>query len=122
MGGFGPGGAKTYEKSPLYRRKLDEAGIDPRSIGLDDLSKLPFTTKDEVRRSQEVSRIHASSGTAGKPTLVGATVADRGMWNDLVARCIASLQFLEGLQRPGAAVEPGTPALKGGMKTKLVVR
>lgn len=133
----------TYENSPFYRRKLDEAGVDPSSVGLDGLERLPFTVKDEVRQTQEVapplgehacvgweevSRVHASSGTTGKPTLVGATVRDRQMWNELVARCmwaqgarpdsrawvalsmgwwIAGLQFLEGLQHLGAAVLPG---------------
>ncbi|ABG04800.1 phenylacetate-CoA ligase [Rubrobacter xylanophilus DSM 9941] len=133
----------TYENSPLYRRKFDEAGVDPSGIGLDDLGRLPFTVKDEVRRTQEktpplgehacvgweeISRIHASSGTTGKPTLVGATICDRQMWNELVARSlwaqgvrpdsrawvalslgwwIAGLQFLEGLQYLGASVLPG---------------
>ena len=133
----------SYDNSPLYRRKFDEAGVDPRGVGLDDLSRLPFTVKDEVRRTQEavlplgehacvgweeISRIHASSGTTGKPTLVGGTVRDRLMWSELVARCmwaqgarpdsrawvalsmgwwIAGLQFLEGLQHLGAAVLPG---------------
>src|SRR5215210_3090001 len=133
----------TYENSPLYRRKFDEAGVDPSGVGLDDLERVPFTVKDEVRQTQEaapplgehacvgweeVSRIHASSGTTGKPTLVGATVRDRQMWNELVARSmwaqgarpdnrawvalsmgwwIAGLQFLEGLQYLGAAVLPG---------------
>src|SRR5215212_1844495 len=73
----------TYENSPLYRRKFDEAGVDPSRVGIEDLERLPFTVKDEVRRTQEespllgehacvgweeVSRIHASSGTTGKPT------------------------------------------------------
>jgi phenylacetate-CoA ligase len=133
----------TYENSPLYHRKFDEAGVDPAGVGLGDLERLPFTVKDEVRRTQEaapplgehacvgwegVSRIHASSGTTGRPTLVGATVRDRGMWSELVARSmwaqgarpdsrawvalsmgwwIAGLQFLEGLQHLGAAVLPG---------------
>ncbi len=133
----------SYENSPFYRRKFDEAGVDPRGVGLADLARLPFTVKDEVRQTQEavpplgehacvgwgeISRIHASSGTTGKPTLVGATVRDRLMWSELVARCmwaqgarpdsrawvalsmgwwIAGLQFLEGLQHLGAAVLPG---------------
>lgn len=133
----------SYENSPLYRRKLDEAGIDPAGVGLAELGDLPFTVKDEVRASQQaapplgehacagwedISRIHASSGTTGKPTLVGATPRDRQMWNELVSRCmwaqgarpdsrawvalslgwwIAGLQFLEGLQHLGAAALPG---------------
>ncbi len=91
----------AYENSPFYRRKFDEAGLDPSSVGPDDLERIPFTVKDEVRRTQEaapplgehacvgweeVSRIHASSGTTCKPTLVGGTTRDRGMWNELVAR------------------------------------
>jgi len=133
----------TYGRSPFYRRKFDKARIDPSRVGIEDLERLPFTVKDEVRQTQEeapplgghacvgwekISRIHASSGTTGKPTLVGATVRDRQMWNELVARCmwaqgarpgsrawvalslgwwIAGLQFLEGLQYLGAAVLPG---------------
>jgi len=133
----------VYERSPLYRRKLDDAGVDPSRVSLEDLGHLPFTTKEEVRRSQEnapplgqhacvdwaeISRVHASSGTTGRPTLVGATQRDRQMWNELVARCmwaqgarldsrawvalsmgwwIAGLSFLEGLQHLGAAVLPG---------------
>jgi phenylacetate-CoA ligase len=133
----------TYERSPFYRRKFDEAGVSPPNVSLSDLPNIPFTTKGEVRESQaaspplgehacvgweDISRVHASSGTTGKPTLVGATANDRGMWNDLVARSlwaqgarpdsrawvalsmgwwIAGLQFLEGLQFLGAAVLPG---------------
>jgi phenylacetate-CoA ligase len=133
----------TYDNSPFYRRKFDETGVDPSSVGLGDLGRLPFTVKDEVRRTQEeapplgehacvgweeISRVHASSGTTGKPTLVGGTARDRGVWNELVARSmwaqgarpdsrawvalsmgwwIAGLQFLEGLQHLGAAVLPG---------------
>lgn len=133
----------VYTRSSFYRRKLDQAGIDPARVRLEDLAALPFTVKEEVRRLQEqapplgehacvgwteVSRIHASSGTTGRPTLVGATRRDREAWNELVARCmwaagarpehrawvalsmgwwIAGVSFLEGLQHLGAAVLPG---------------
>ncbi len=91
------------DRSPFYTQKFDEAGIDPGHVGLDDLAELPFTTKDEVRHTQEqdpplgahacvgwpeISRIHASSGTTGQPTLIGLTRRDREMWSELIARCM----------------------------------
>lgn len=101
----------VWERSPFYRRKLTEAGIDVASVRLADLGHLPFTTKDEIRRSQQehpplgghacvplnqVARIHASSGTTGLPTLVGCTARDRKMWLELMCRCL----WAEGA-RPG---------------------
>ena len=94
------------EHSPFYRQKFDEAGIDPGLVGLDNLAELPFTVKEEVRRSQEqdpplgahacvgwaeILRIHASSGTTGQPTLIGLTRCDREMWSELIARCMWSM-------------------------------
>lgn len=91
----------VWERSPFYRQKFSEAGIDPLTIGRDSLHQLPFTIKDEVRRTQqeypplgghacvplhEVVRIHASSGTTGQPTLVGLTEADARAWNEVLAR------------------------------------
>ncbi|GBD19876.1 Phenylacetate-coenzyme A ligase [bacterium HR28] len=91
----------VWERSPFYRQKFSEAGIDPLTIGRDSLHLLPFTVKDEVRRTQqdypplgghacvplhEVVRIHASSGTTGQPTLVGLTEADARAWNEVLAR------------------------------------
>lgn len=80
-----------------YRRKFDEAGINPEDIlSLGDLAKLPFTTKEDLRLNypygmfavplREVVRIHSSSGTTGKPTVVGYTKNDIKTWSNLVAR------------------------------------
>jgi phenylacetate-CoA ligase len=80
-----------------YRRKFDEAGINPEDIlSLRDLAKLPFTTKEDLRLNypygmfavplREVVRIHSSSGTTGKPTVVGYTKNDIKTWSNLVAR------------------------------------
>lgn len=103
--------AWVWERSPFYRQKLAAAGVDVAAVRLADLAGLPFTTKDEVRRTQEeapplgghtcvplseVVRIHASSGTTGAPTLVGATARDRQMWVELMCRCL----WAEGA-RPG---------------------
>ncbi|HEY3283764.1 MAG TPA: phenylacetate--CoA ligase [Armatimonadota bacterium] len=86
-----------YRNSPVYRQKLDACGaraLDIRS--LDDLTKLPFTVKDDLRDSypfglfcvpmEQVVRIHSSSGTTGKPTVVGYTRADLDAWAELMAR------------------------------------
>ena len=89
----------AYENVPAYRRKFDEAGVRPEDCrSLDDLAKFPFTTKKDLRDNypfgmfavprDEVSRIHASSGTTGKPTVVGYTKSDVDMWADVVARSI----------------------------------
>ncbi|MRR57548.1 MAG: phenylacetate--CoA ligase [Deltaproteobacteria bacterium] len=88
---------RVYKSVTCYRRKFDEAGIVPEDIrSLDDLSKLPFTTKEDLRLNypygmfavplREVVRIHSSSGTTGKPTVVGYTKNDIKMWSNLVAR------------------------------------
>ncbi|WP_344892705.1 phenylacetate--CoA ligase PaaK [Actinomadura meridiana] len=89
----------AYENVPHYRKALDDAGTHPDHIrDLSDLSALPFTTKDDLRAnypygmfavpSDQVARIHASSGTTGRPTIVGYTRDDLGMWADVVARSI----------------------------------
>jgi phenylacetate-CoA ligase len=86
---------------PFYRRKLDEAGISAESIrSLRDLAALPFTTKNDLRDNypfglvavpmSEVIRIHASSGTTGKPTVVAYTRKDIDLWSDLMARSYAA--------------------------------
>ncbi|WP_010283670.1 phenylacetate--CoA ligase family protein [Bacillus timonensis] len=91
-----------YQNSPLYASKLDEAGIHPMEIEtLEDLQKLPFTEKFEIRKSQEnatdlgshqctdsdkIIRIHSSSGTTGRPTYVGVTKKDSAVWTDIVSR------------------------------------
>ncbi|NYE95517.1 phenylacetate-CoA ligase [Psychromicrobium silvestre] len=87
----------AYQRVPLYQRKFDAAGVRPEDLRtLADLQHFPFTTKDDLRNEypfgmfavpqQEVARIHASSGTTGKPTVVGYTSNDLRNWADLVAR------------------------------------
>ena len=82
-----------------YRRTFERAGINPGDVNsLDDLAKLPFTTKEDLRQNypfgmfavpmNEIVRIHASSGTTGKPTVVGYTRGDIDMWAMLMARSI----------------------------------
>ena len=89
----------TYAYSPVYRAKFDAAGIHPDECkSLADLSKFPFTAKSDLRDSypfgmfavpqSHVVRIHASSGTTGKPTVVGYTANDVNMWAECVARSI----------------------------------
>ncbi|NLP15551.1 MAG: phenylacetate--CoA ligase [Clostridiales bacterium] len=88
---------RIYEKVPAYQKKMDEAGITCDDIkSLDDLSKLPFTVKQDLRDTypfgmftvpkKELVRIHASSGTTGKPTVVGYTKNDMEMWTECVSR------------------------------------
>ncbi|VBB11849.1 phenylacetate--CoA ligase PaaK [Burkholderia stabilis] len=89
----------AYDHSPVYRRKFDDAGVHPDDLKtLADLSRFPFTTKGDLRDSypfgmfavpqDQISRIHASSGTTGKPTVVGYTAGDIDTWANLVARSI----------------------------------
>ncbi|MBO8171363.1 MAG: phenylacetate--CoA ligase [Bacillaceae bacterium] len=92
---------RVYENVPFYRQKFDEAGVKPEDVkSLDDLQKLPFTKKQDLRDNypfglfaaemKDVVRIHGSSGTKGKPTIVGYTRNDLDMWSELVARSIAA--------------------------------
>ena len=89
----------AYDNSPYYRRRFDEHGAHPDDFRtLADLAKFPFTLKQDLRDSypfgmfavprERLVRIHASSGTTGKPTVVGYTKADIDSWADLVARSI----------------------------------
>ncbi|KUJ70492.1 phenylacetate--CoA ligase [Streptomyces albus subsp. albus] len=89
----------AYERVELYRRKFDAAGVTPEDCrSLADLARFPFTTKADLRDSYpygmfavplpEVRRIHASSGTTGRPTVVGYTDHDLSLWADVVARSI----------------------------------
>jgi phenylacetate-CoA ligase len=91
--------ARVYERVPFYRRKLDEAGIRPEDLrSIDDLVKLPFTTKPDFRDQypfglfavdmKKVVRVHASSGTTGKPTVVGYTRKDIELWSRTCARTL----------------------------------
>jgi phenylacetate-CoA ligase len=89
----------AYECVPHYRAKLDQAGLHPDDLtGLEDLARLPFTTKDDLRQHYpfgmfavprgEIARVHGSSGSTGKPTVVGYTKADIDNWAELMARTI----------------------------------
>ncbi|MCZ2402327.1 phenylacetate--CoA ligase [Paenarthrobacter sp. Z7-10] len=89
--------AYAYARVPLYKRKFDAAGVHPDDLrNLDDLAKFPFTTKEDLRAEypfgmfavpqSQVARIHASSGTTGRPTVVGYTQKDLATWASLVAR------------------------------------
>jgi phenylacetate-CoA ligase len=100
----------AYDHVPHYRAKFDAAGAHPRDLRtLDDLAKFPFTTKADLRDTypfgmfavprEQVVRIHASSGTTGKPTVVGYTARDIDTWANLVARSIRA-----GGARPGDIV------------------
>lgn len=97
----------AYDNVELYRQKFDAVGVTPDDIrSLEDIQKLPFTTKDDLRQNypfgmfavpmDEVRRIHASSGTTGRPTVVGYTQTDLDNWADLVARSL----YASGV-RPG---------------------
>ncbi len=91
---------RLYENVPFYRQLLDVHQVPPSAIrDLDNLSDLPFTTKNDLRENypfklfavpqEKVVRVHASSGTTGKPTVVGYTRKDIDTWADLCARCLA---------------------------------
>ena len=102
--------ARVYENVPHYRKAFDDLGVRPEDLqSLEDIAKFPFTTKEDLRQNYpfgmfavprgKVSRIHASSGTTGKPTVVGYTRADIETWSELMARSIAAAGG-----RPGNAV------------------
>jgi phenylacetate-CoA ligase len=89
----------AYERVPFYRRKFDSAGVHPLDFrDLADLAKFPFTVKQDLRDNypfglfavprQKLARVHGSSGTTGKPIVVGYTQADLAMWADVMARSI----------------------------------
>ena len=89
----------VYHNVPFYRKKMQAVGLIPADIkGIEDIEKLPFTTKDDLRDTypfglfavpkSEIVRIHASSGTTGKATVVGYTRRDLDIWAECVARCM----------------------------------
>ncbi|MCO4892108.1 phenylacetate--CoA ligase [Cupriavidus sp. WGtm5] len=89
----------AYANSPVYRRKFDAAGVHPDQLeSLPDLARFPFTSKQDLRDNypfgmfavpqDRVARIHASSGTTGKPTVVGYTLQDIDNWATVMARSI----------------------------------
>ncbi len=131
---------RVYNLVPFYRQKFDELGIGPADIrGVDDLKKLPFTTKQDLRDNYPFSlfatpltsvvRIHSSSGTTGKPTVVGYTDYDMEVWTEVMARGLkmadagpndvvhnaygyglftGGLGFHYGAEKVGAAVVPSS--------------
>ena len=131
---------RAYAHVPRLKAKLDNAGVHPDDLGsLDDLRRFPFTTKDDLRDAypfgllavpmEQIVRFHASSGTTGKPTVVGYTRGDIDTWADLMARSIRAagggpsdilhnaygyglftggLGFHYGAERLGAAVVPAS--------------
>lgn len=91
----------VYHNTPFYRKKMQELGITPDDINsIDDIVKLPFTTKHDLRDNypfglcavpmSQIVRIHASSGTTGKPTVVGYTRKDLSAWTECLARCFTA--------------------------------
>lgn len=132
--------AYAYERVPLYKKRFDEIGIKPADIKeLSDITKLPFTVKTDLRDNypygllavpmSEIVRVHASSGTSGKPTVVAYTKDDLNMWSDCMARLIVAaggnkddivqisfgyglftgaLGLHQGFEKIGAAVVPAS--------------
>lgn len=93
---------RVYENVPFYKQKFDELGIKPEDIKtIEDISKLPFTTKNDLRDNypyglfavgrDEIVRIHASSGTTGKQTVVAYTQNDIDIWSNSAARAIVAV-------------------------------
>jgi phenylacetate-CoA ligase len=125
---------------PFYRERLDKAGVTPERLKvLSDIQYIPFTTKDDIRDTypfgmfgrprKDIVRIHASSGTTGKPTVVGYTKHDLEIWSDCIARLCAAVGVTDedmvqisfgyglftgalglhyGLEKLGAAVVPAS--------------
>ena len=102
---------RVYHNVPAYRKKMQEKGLLPDDIrSISDLTKLPFTNKSDLRDSypfgmftvplSEIVRVHASSGTTGKPTVVGYTRKDLNMWSEVVTRalCMAGVQKKDVVQ------------------------
>ena len=121
----------VWERSPFYQRKFKEHGIERGDIkGLEDLPKLPFTEKDELRKSQEdhpplgshaaasmedVIRIHSSSGTTGVPTFIGITRHDHQVWTEITARSF----FTEGIRKSDTVIHAaGLTFFVGGLPCK----
>jgi len=140
---------RVYSLTPFYQDKFKELGITPSDIKtIDDVKKLPFTTKKDLRAHypfglftvpmSEVVRIHSSSGTTGKPTVVGYTKADMDVWDEVMARVMTmagatsndvvhngygyglftgGLGFHNGAAKIGAAVVPAS----GGMTDRQLM-
>lgn len=140
----------AYARVPHYQNKLEQAGLEPEDIKrLDDLEAIPFTVKGDFRETypfgmfavakKEIVRYHGSSGTTGKPTVVGYTRQDMEVWSECVARivCMAGVNegdtaqisfgfglftgamgLQQGLERVGAAV---IPMSSGNTKKQLMI-
>ena len=113
----------VYKNSTAYREKFEVHGVTPADLNcLDDLSKFPFTTKEDLRQAypfkffstpmENVTRVHASSGTTGQPTVVGYTKADIDMWANVVARSIRAAGGRPGLK---AHIAYGYGLFTGGL-------
>ena len=141
---------RCWERVPHYKKKLSEAGMEPGDVKtLEDVQKIPFTTKADFRDNypfglfavprKEIVRFHASSGTTGKPTVVGYTRQDMENWKELIARIVtmagvteedtAQISFgyglftgafglHQGLERVGAAV---IPMSSGNTKKQIMI-
>ena len=90
----------VYDNVEFYRKRMDSVGVKPEDIkGIEDITKLPYTTKDDLRdtypfglfaaKRSDIVRVHASSGTTGKATVVGYTKNDIEIWSECVARCMS---------------------------------
>ncbi|WP_435255845.1 phenylacetate--CoA ligase PaaK [Streptomyces althioticus] len=138
----------AYENVPFYRESFDQAGVHPDDCrSLSDLSRFPFTTKADLRAHypygmfavprERIRRLHASSGTTGRPTVVGYTENDLSMWADMVARSlraagarpgdIAHIAYGYGLFTGGLGAHYGAERLgctvipaSGGMTSRQV--
>ena len=91
----------VYHNVPFYRNKMQAMDLSPEDIrSIDDIVKLPFTTKQDLRDNypyglqaapaSEIVRVHASSGTTGNPTIVGYTRKDLAVWSEVMARCLTA--------------------------------
>ncbi|HEC77165.1 MAG TPA: phenylacetate--CoA ligase family protein [Thermoplasmatales archaeon] len=89
----------AYENIPFYRKKIDEAGVNANIKSFDDIEKIPFTTKDDLRKNapfgllalpmENYIELHASSGTTGEPVTVCYTQGDIEVWAEVMARCLS---------------------------------
>src|SRR5689334_8549544 len=97
----------AYDNVPHYRAAFDAAGVSPDDCrSLADLARFPFTSKEDLRGNypfgmlavprEQASRIHASSGTTGRPTVVGYTAADVDMWSEVMARSLRAAGIKPG--------------------------
>src|SRR5262244_3496090 len=106
----------AYANVPAVRRKLDAAGVEPDDLKtLADIARFPFTVKADLRDNfpfglfamprEKLLRLHASSGTTGKPTVVGYSKGDLDTWSDLMARSMACGGARPGDRAPGRAAQ-----------------